>query len=210
MDLKRLTQSQLGQEQFGSPKCYWIGAAIGAAAGLASSVLGGVAAAEASEAAKRRQREMENRENAWYLRRYNEHYADTAAGQNLIRRAKDFARENWRKAAGAQAVAGGTDAAAAQAKEAGNKMVGDTIANLAAQDTARKDNADNMHLQAQRNFTKMDMAREQQRAKAITNATQNASNAIMSAGAAIDGVGKTSLTGTSNNGVAVDPTHKPV
>jgi len=179
----------------------WVLSAIGAGVGLASSLYGGIKAADAAKEAERRQRAQEAKENAWYTRRYNEDYADTAAGQNLVRRAKEYAKENWKKAAGAQAVAGGTDAATAMAKEAGNRMVGDTLANIAATDQARKAQVDDMHRQAQANFAQMDMAREQQRAQNITNAAQGASNAIMSAASAVDqaGTSKASLAGGKNN-----------
>lgn len=185
----------------------WIGAVIGAAAGLASSLLGGSAASRAAREAERRQRQQEAREKAWYERRYNEDYVDTAAGQNLVRRAKDYAREQWKKAAGAQAVAGGTDAATAMAKDAGNRMVGDTIANIAATDQQRKANVDNQHRQAEQQFAQMDMNREMQRAQNITNAAQQASNAIMSAAGAVDqaNAAKASLQGGSNNGVVTTP-----
>ena len=183
----------------------WIAAAIGAVGGLASSLIGSSAASDAARAAERRQRMMEARENAWYNRRYNEDYIDTAAGQNLVRRAKEYAKENWKKAAGAQAVAGSSAAAAQMAKDAGNKMVGDTIANIAATDQARKSHVDDLHRQAENQFGQMDMQREMQRAQNITNAAQAASNAIMSAGAAIEqGSAKApSLQGGSNNGTPV-------
>lgn len=180
----------------------WIATAIGAGVGLASSLIGGAKAARAARRAERRQREREAEENAWYNRRYNEDYVDTAAGQNLVRRAKDFAQEQWKKAAGAQAVAGGTDAATAQAKEAGNRMVGDTIANIAATDQSRKAQVDNMHRAAQESYAQMDMNREMQRAQNITQAAQGASNAIMSAASAIDQTNAgASLIGGSNKGV---------
>lgn len=186
----------------------WIVSAIGAGLGLATSLIGGAQASKAARAAERRQREQEASEKAWYNRRYNEDYVDTAAGQNLVRRAKEYARENWKKASGAQAVAGGTDAATAMAKEAGNKMVGDTIANIAATDQARKAQVDNMHRQAEQNFAQMDMQREMQRAQNITQAAQGASNAIMSAAGAIEqsGAAKTNLTGGSNNSTTTPTT----
>ena len=182
----------------------WVEAAIGAAGGIASSLIGGIFASKAARAAERRQREQEAKENAWYNRRYNEDYVDTAAGQNLVRRAKEYAKEQWKKAAGAQAVAGGTDAATAMAKEAGNKMVGDTIANIAATDQSRKAQVDNMHRQTEQQFAQMDMQREMQRAQNITNAAQQASNALISAGTAIEQGSKApSLQGGSNNGKPV-------
>lgn len=183
----------------------WIATAIGAGVGLASSLIGGAAASRAARSAERRQRQREAEEAAWYNRRYNEDYADTAAGQNLLRRAKDFARETWRKAAGAAAVAGGTDAATAMAKEAGNKMVGDTLSNMAATDEARKASVDNAHRAAQDSFAQMDMQRELQRAQSITEASQNASNAMLQAGMALDTGG--SITG-KKNGTATHVTER--
>jgi len=198
----KLVKNPLGIGNLYAPsRKEWIASAIGAGASLLSSFIGGSAASDAAEAAERRQRQQEAKENAWYQRRYNEDYLDTAAGQNLVRRAKEFAKEQWKKTAGAKAVAGGTDASVAQAKEAGNKMVGDTLANIAAQDTARKAHVDDQHRQAEAKFAQMDMNREMQRAQNITNAAQNASNAIMSAGAALESGG---LTGSSNKGIKIN------
>lgn len=193
----------------------WLGAVLGAGAGLASSIIGGIESSKAAKAAEKRQREQEAKERAWYTRRYNEDYVDTAAGQNLVRRAKDYAREQWRKAAGAQAVGGGTAAASQMAKDAGNKMVGDTIANIAATDQSMKAQVDNMHRNAENQFAQMDIARENQRAQNISNAAQQASNAIMQAGLAAEGGGATrgaaqqgnnngtSLVGANNGGVSL-------
>lgn len=192
-----------GSENHSQPRKRWIAAAIGAAAGLASSLIGGAQASKAAREAERRQRQQEAEERAWYDRRYNEDYLDTAAGQNLVRRAKEYAKENWKKAQGAQAVGGGTDAATAMAKEQGNKMMGDTIANIAAADTEKKAQVDNLHMQNRAKFAQMDMDRANQKAANITAAAQQASNALISAGQAVEGVSGAkkapSLTGQSNN-----------
>ena len=178
------------------------GLALGSAAlGVGSSIFGGIQASKAAREAARRQRAAEAREDAWYNRRYYEDYVDTAAGQNLIRRAKDIYANGIKRAEGAAAVAGGTDAAKAMAKEAGNKAVADTIANVAANDTQRKDHVDNMHRQAQEKFMQMDMARENQRANAITQAAQGASNALMSAAGTLGQ--EQALKGASNNSTPV-------
>ena len=189
----------------------WVSALIGAVGGLASSLIGGAASSSAMKEAERRQRQQESKENAWYNRRYYEDYVDTAAGQNLVRRAKEFAKNQWKKAAGAQAVAGGTDASAAMAKEAGNKMMGDTIADIAASDQARKTRVDELHRQAEAQFAQQDINREINRANNIKEAAQGASNAIFSAaGSLVDGATSASkvpnLTGASNNSKVVTPT----
>ena len=187
--------SPLGQGiSFAPAKKELILSAIGAAAGLASSLIGGAKASSAARAAERRQREREAAEMASYTRRYNQDVTDTASGQNLVRIAKEHAKEQWKKAAGAQAVAGGTDAATQMAKDAGNKMVGDTIANMKAMDDARKDRIDAQHEANLNNFAQMDMEREINRANAITDAAGNASNAILQAASALE----PDLTGGAN------------
>ncbi len=205
MKLVKILENPLGMNMAFKPRHHhFIGAAIGLAGSVLSSVIGGAASKKANKEAEERQRRQEAVENGNYLRKYNQDYADTAAGQNLIRRAKDMARDNWRKAAGAQAVAGGTDAATAQAKEAGSKMVGDTLANVAATDQGRKERADELHQQAQDKFAQMDMARSQQRANNIASVAGAASNAMMQAvGGAVDGAKAPAKAQTNNNGTSL-------
>ena len=177
----------------------WVSEAL-AGAGLLTSVIGGFSSSAAARKAEAKQRAMEAKENAWYNRRYNEDYLDTASGQNIVRRAHQMYDKTIKRAAGAKAVAGGTDASVAQAKEQANAAMGDTIANIAAADTQRKANVDNLHMQNEQKFGQMDIARENQRAANITSAAQQASNALISAGAAIESANAPrSITGADNN-----------
>lgn len=157
----------------------WVQLAL-AGASLASSIWGGHQAAEQQARAEAELRAEKARNEAWYNRKYNESFVDTAAGQNMKRMALDAARENWMRESGAAAVAGGTDAAVAQAKEAGNRMVGDTIAQMAAQDTARKDNADAAYRAEQSRLAQQQMALEQQKAQNIAQTASGVSDALMS------------------------------
>lgn len=180
----------------------WVTAALAGgslALGLGTSIFGGAKASSAAKEAEERQRLQEAKEDAWYRRKYNENYFDTAAGQALVNRAREYAKENWKRAAGAQAVGGGTDASVAMAKEAGNKMMGDTLSNIAVADQQRKENVDNQHQQAQEKFAQMDMNRELQRAQNVTQASQGASNALLSAAGALGSA--QSLKGGNNGGV---------
>ena len=161
------------------------------ALGVGSSILGGVSSANAAKRAEKLRQEQDAKNAAWFNRKYNESYIDTAAGRNAIRQAQDFAKRQTQRAEGAAAVTGGTDAAVAQAKESANKMIGDTIGNLAAQDTARKENAEATYQQQQEQSTAQQMANQQMKANAIAQAAQGASNAL------IQGA---SLLGESNGG----------
>lgn len=174
-------------ESFGVREKNLIGTAIGTGLGVASSIIGGVMSKRKNDAAEARIDAQNAKNEAWYNRRYNENYADTAAGQALISQAKEYARDNWKKAQGASAVGGGTDAATALAKEGGNKVMTNTLRNLASADTQRKDNIDRIHLNQEQNYTNQKVALAQQNANNIAQVASAASDAMFKAGSAFDG-----------------------
>lgn len=176
-------------------KC-WIATALGIAGSVASSLIGGNKAKKAARQAAKERTYRANAEKAWYDKAYNTDYMDTKAGQNMLRRAQEIQDEYVRRADGAAAVGGGTAAATAQAKEAANRTMGDTIANIAAQDTARKAQVEDAH---QANVSQLSREREDaanQQAANATNAAQNASNAIMNGAGSLESIGKSQKTNT--------------
>lgn len=179
----------------------WVATAIGAGLGVLSSLYGG---SKASKEAKKAQRELdrrERREQAWYDRRYNEDYADTAAGQRLLTSARDLAQENFQRASGANRVIGGTGSSVAKAREQGSKVVSDTLSNIASNDVTRKTRVDELHRAAQNDISNKRIGVYDQRAQNITAAAGQASNAMMSAGALVDtkGSSKKSLSPFGDN-----------
>lgn len=155
------------------------------ALGAASSIFGGAKAASAARAARRERKREQGKQEAWYSRRYNEDYADTAAGQQLITKAQDYARDNFQRAQGAQAVGGSTTAQTAAAKEAGNKVVGSTLSNLAAQDTARKEQIDAQHQRYSAAASEQNAQAEENRGAQINAAATLAGNQLIQAGAGL-------------------------
>ena len=174
---KNLTSSPVLGE-----KKEWVLGAASLALGIGSSLFG---ANKAKKAARRAQAENQyrtNAEKAWYDKNYNTDYLDTKAGQNLMRRAQEVQDEYIRKADGAAAVGGGTAASVAQAKESANKAMGDTIANIAAQDTSRKQHVEDAHLANTQQLSRERQQIEQQKAQNTSDAAQNASNALFNLG----------------------------
>ena len=174
---KNLTSSPVLGE-----KKEWVLGAASLALGIGSSLFG---ANKAKKAARRAQAENQyrtNAEKAWYDKSYNTDYIDTKAGQNLMRRAQEVQDEYIRKADGAAAVGGGTAASVAQAKESANKAMGDTIANIAAQDTSRKQQVEDAHLANTQQLSRERQQIEQQKAQNTSDAAQNASNALFNFG----------------------------
>lgn len=163
-------------------RCEWIATAASLAGSVASSLFGG---AKARREAKKAERERKYRaavEKAWYDKEYNTDYIDTKAGQNLMRRAQEVQDSYIRKADGAAAVGGGTAAATAMAKEAANKTMGDTIANIGAKDTARKQQVADAHFQHQIGQSQDREQAAMQTAQNTSEAAQNMSNALFKAG----------------------------
>ena len=186
----------------------WIATAVGAGLGVLSSLWGGAEASKAARKAKGQLEKHSQDEKAWYERSYNQDYADTSAGQRLLTRARDFARENWKRAEGTNRVAGGSSSSVAKAKEQGNKMVGETLSSMAANDVQRKNAVDTAHQANRRNIVSQEMAIENNRANQITAAASQASNALINAGVALDTSG--ALGGKESKGKSKAPKEQPV
>ena len=174
---KNLTSSPVLGE-----KKEWVLGAASLALGIGSSLFGANKAKKAARRAAAENKYRTNAEKAWYDKNYNTDYLDTKAGQNLMRRAQEVQDEYIRKADGAAAVGGGTAASVAQAKESANKAMGDTIANIAAQDTSRKQHVEDAHLANTQQLSRERQQIEQQKAQATSDAAQNASNALFNFG----------------------------
>lgn len=192
------------------PKC-WVHAAVGAAVGLASTLIGAHESAKKEREARAKEAASHARQQAYWNRKMNESYAETAAGQNMIRQAKDYADRNWKKAQGAAAVGGGTDAATAMAKESGNRMVGDTVAYMAAMDTARQDRAgaEMMREDARNAATEASHLRTQ--GANIAQTASGLGNAAMSLGSSLENTsGNKAKASSGEVPVAEEGVQKPV
>ena len=188
------------EQSFKPQVAEWVSVALGAL-GAATSILGGLSSANAAKRAEKLRQEQDAKNAAWFNKRYNESFIDTAAGRNAIRQAIDYGKRQTQRAEGAAAVTGGTDAAVAQAKEGANRMVGETIGNLAAQDTARKEQAVETYLGQQERSTAQQMANEKAKAAGIAQAAQGASNAMMQGAAMLGSTGGNVDVGNRLNAV---------
>lgn len=180
-ELNSICKRELGISPVMGNNPMWIATAAMLAGSALSSIFGGASASKAAKRARRELRYRKNEEKAWYDKEYNTDYLDTKAGQNLMRKAQEVQDKYIKRADGAAAVGGGTDASVAMAKEQANKAMGDTIANVAAQDTARKQHVADQHMSNINNMSQQAQAIEQSKAEATSQAAQNMSNALASA-----------------------------
>lgn len=203
MNINKLFDLPLGMSHLsGASEAHWVMAAAGLAASIGSSLFGGAKSSAAAKKAQREQQYRSNAEKAWYEKAYNTDYLDTKAGQNLLRRAQEVSDSYIRRADGAAAVGGGTAASTALAKESANKSIGDAIATIGARDTSRKQEVEDAHMQNVQSQSREREALENERSAQITNAAQNASNAMMSVAAydlASGAKGTTNSLGTTSS-----------
>lgn len=199
--LQRIPKNLTTSPVMADKKCR-ITSAAALAGGVVSSLIGGNAAAKARKRAQRENTYRSNAEKAWYDKEYNTDYLDTKAGENLMRRAQEVQDSYVRKADGAAAVGGGTAAATAMAKEAANKTMGDAVANVAAQDTARKAQVADQHQANVQQLSKERQAIDEQKANDITSAAQNASNALINYGVNQLGSELSGANSQNNSGLA--------
>ena len=116
-----------------------LGGLIGGALGAVGGIFGGLSKnkmlSEQEDLLNEQKRENQN----WFDRRYNEDSTQRADAQAVLTRLNEMIRNRNRAAEGSAAVMGGTDESVAQAKEAGNRAMADTMSNIAASGERRKD-----------------------------------------------------------------------
>lgn len=161
-----------------------VGSIIGAGIGALGSIFGGLSASSAMKQRRDGVLRLQQENKDWFDRRYNEDALQRADALALLERTKEAVRNRTQRAAGMQAVMGGTDESVAHEREAGNKAIADVTTNIAAEGARRKDQieaqyrAQDAALQGQLN----DIERER------ANATSEAIKGVASAGANIAGL----------------------
>lgn len=124
-----------------------IGAIIGAAASIGSSIFGGISSARAARKEKKRLKAERDETRAYYDRRINEDPTQRADAQQLLRLTQDAIRERNREAAGVQSVIGGTEESVSATKEANAQALANVASEISASNEARKEQLE----QAKRN-----------------------------------------------------------
>ncbi len=150
-----------------------LGSLVGAGLSAVGGIFGGISASKAMKKVRNNLQERRQANEAWYNRRYNEDATQRADAQRILTRTEDAIRNRNRQAAATQAVVGGTEESVAAAKAAGNQVLADATAQIAANAEARKD-------QIEQNFQQ----RDAQLNDALNNVELNKAKAIGEAGQA--------------------------
>lgn len=105
---------------------------------------------------KQAQSELQGRRDEnkqWYQQKMNEDYMMRSDVQNVLRKQRELLNEQYQRARATNIVAGGTDESLALQQQAANKTMGDTMADIAANASAYKDNVEQQYRDQENNLS---------------------------------------------------------
>ena len=188
-----------------------LGTLIGAGLGLASSIAGGIANRKARQQQEQMIAQQQKENQAWYDRKYNEDPTKRADTVRLLTQMQEQIKNRNKAAKGRQAVMGGTEDSTTAVKEANNKTLADTTAQIVAANDARKDNIENQYRARKSQLQGQQMGLEAEKAADTANAVAGVAGTAANIAAAVDsGTGKSkapdmNVTQEQLSGIAKNP-----
>lgn len=188
-----------------------LGTLIGAGLGLASSIAGGIANRKARQKQEQMIAQQQKENQAWYDRKYNEDPTKRADTVRLLTQMQEQIKNRNKAAKGRQAVMGGTEDSTTAVKEANNKTLADTTAQIVAANDARKDNIENQYMTRKSQLQGQQMGIEAEKAADTANAVAGVAGTAANIAAAVDsGTGKSkapdmNVTQEQLSGIAKNP-----
>lgn len=158
-----------------------IGAIIGTAAQVGSSIYGAVKSSQANKRAQQMIQNQRDENRKWYDQKMAEDYTQRTDAQNVLRKQRELLDEQYQRARATNIVAGGTDESLALQQAAANDTMGDTMADLASQASAYKEGIEEQ-------YRAQDAALNQQQANIETQKAQNIATAAGQIGSAVSGL----------------------
>ena len=188
-----------------------LGTLIGAGLGLASSIAGGIANRKARQKQEQMIAQQQKENQAWFDRKYNEDPTKRADTVRLLTQMQEQIKNRNKAAKGRQAVMGGTEDSTTAVKEANNKTLADTTAQIVAANDARKDNMENQYRARKSQLQGQQMSLEAEKAADTANAVAGVAGTAANIAAAVDSDGGKSKAPDMNvtqgqlNGIAKNP-----
>lgn len=155
-----------------------VGAIIGAAAQVGSSIYGAIKSSQANKRAERLLKNQRDENQKWYDQKMTEDYTQRSDVQNVLRKQRELLQEQYQRARATNLVAGGTDESLALQQAAANDAMGDTLADIAANASAYKESVENQYRATEAALNQQQITNEQNRAQAIANAAGQVGSAV--------------------------------
>lgn len=155
-----------------------VGAIIGAAAQVGSSIYGAIKSSQANKRAEKLLQNQRDENQKWYDQKMAEDYTQRTDVQNVLRKQRELLQEQYQRARATNLVAGGTDESLALQQAAANDAMGDTMADIAANAASYKEGVENQFRTQDAALNQQQIANEQNRAQAIANAAGQVGSAV--------------------------------
>ncbi len=169
-----------------------VGAIVGAAAQVGSSIYGAIKSSQANKRAMDILKSQQDENKKWYEERMSEDYTQRADVQNVLRKQRELLSEQYKRARATNVVAGGTDESLALQQQAANEAMGETMGDIAAQAESYKEGVENQYRATDAALAQQEMGIHQAQAQAIANAAGQVGKAV--SGLATGGIGATNAT----------------
>ena len=175
-----------------------LGTAIGAGLKIAGSIFGGIKASKAMRKYKQQIEQQKQENKSWFDRRYNENATQRADAQALMTNLRDAIRRRSENAAGAQAVAGGTEESVAAQKAADADAMSNAVSNINAMGEARKDQIEQQYQEREDGLNAQLGKVQVGRAQNIANAVKGVSDAAAGIAGYVDATEKEKIAKQQN------------
>lgn len=157
---------------------------LGGVGALGSAIYGAVASSKANNRARQLIQQQRDDNKRWYDTKMNQDYTLRTDVQNAINRQRELLDEQYKRARATNVVSGGSEESVALQKEAANKALADTTADIAAAGANYKD-------QVEQQYRAQDAALNQQQAQSYQQqAAQTAAAASQAVNAGLGLVGQ--------------------
>lgn len=175
---------------------YMVGAIIGAAAQVGSSIYGAIKSSQANKRAEDLLRNQRDENRKWYETRMAEDYTRRADVQNILRKQRELFQDQYKRARATNVVAGGTDESLALQQAGANETMGETMADVAANAADYKDAVEQQYREKDDAYNQQQIAMEQNKAQQIAKAAGQMGSAVSGLVSGITGAagGSKSLT----------------
>lgn len=155
-----------------------VGAIVGAAAQIGSSIYGAIKSSQANKRAEQLLKNQRDENQKWYDQKMAEDYTQRTDVQNVLRKQRELLQEQYQRARATNIVAGGTDESLALQKAAANEAMGETMAGIAANAASYKEGVENQYRAQDAALNQQQITNEQAKAQSIANAAGQVGSAV--------------------------------
>ena len=154
-----------------------ISSILGGVGALGSAIYGAVKSSQANKKARQLIQDQRDENRRWYNTKMNQDYTMRTDVQNAINKQRELLDQQYKRAKATNVVGGGSDESLALQKEAANKSLADTTADIAAAGANYKDNVEQQYRANDAALNQQQAQSYQQQAAQTAQAASQAVNA---------------------------------